>query len=293
MKAIAIAMLLASTANAEPFDEYEEGPMFEIVDDRAYEMTPGWRRCEEQLVDPVVTSLRDAAIDAQRSACLRSELALHVPISALIDTPGFYGELGGGLQLGGRYVVREKLELSANVRLANYHFVQNAVNKATETQIGPFVVGAAYGRRWGVSALAIAGTLELPYTRDNLDTMHVSGALTLMAMNRLGARTTLHSRLGFVGGRAWSLGGSTGRMAFRAGLDLVRHTRWSRWAFDLGAEIQAGWYDGFDGTTIRAGMQRRFGFWGRYRGALGVGVPLGGGERTNAIVDIGVIRDLD
>ena len=39
--------------------------------------------------------------------------------------------------------------------------------------------------------------------------------------------------------RAGSLGGSTGRLAFRAGLDLVRRVG-ARWSFDLGAEIQAG-----------------------------------------------------
>ncbi len=244
------------------------------------------------LVEPVVTPLRDAAIDAQRSALVRSELSVHIPVAAHIDTPGFHGEIDGALHLGGRVVVGDRLELSASLRAFRYQFVQNAVNIGTGAQVGPLVVGAAYGKRWDASAVAIAGTLELPYTRDNLDTARLSGALTLLATNRLGPRTTLHSRLGFVGMRAWSLGGSTGRMAFRAGLDLVRRAG-ERWAFDLGAEIQAGWYDGFDGTTIRFGTQRRFGDSGRYRGALGIGLPVGGDERTNAIIDIGVIRDLD
>jgi hypothetical protein len=273
----------------DPYYRYEVGPMFEIVDDVAYEMSRGITRCSDPVIDPVVTSLRDAGIDAQRSACLRSALSVHLPISALIDTPGFHGEIDGALQLGGRYVVGQRLELSASLRAFRYQFVQNAVNIGTGAQLGPLVVGAAYGRRWGVSAVAIAGTLEVPYTRDNLDTAHLSGALTLLATNRLTDRTTLHSRLGFVGMRAWSLGGSTGRMAFRAGADVVRRLG-ERWSLDLGAEIQAGWYDGFDGTTIRVGAQRRF---GRYiRGMLGVGLPVGGDERTNAVIDIGVAGDL-
>lgn len=273
----------------DPYEHYEVGPVFEIVDDVAYEMSPGRTRCEVTLFDPVVTSLRDAGTDAQRTACLRSELSVHLPLSALIDTPGFHGEIDGALQLGGRYTISTKLELSASVRAARYTFVQNAVNKATEIQLGPLVVGAAYGRRWGVSAVAIAGTLEVPYTRDNLDTAHVTGALTVLATNRLTRSATLHSRLGLVGGRAWSLGGSTGRMAFRAGVDVVRRVG-DRWALGLGAEIQAGWYDGFDGTMIRLGAQRRF---GRYvRGMIGVGLPVGGDERTNAIIDIGVLGDL-
>ncbi len=283
-------------AHVDSYDEYEVGPMFEILDDRADEMSPGFRRCDAPLIDPVVTSLRDAGIDAQRSACLRDELSVHLPVTALIDTPGFHGEIDGALQIGGCTVVRafaERFELSASVRALRYTFVQNAVNKATDAQFGPVVLGAAWGMRRGVSAFAIAGALEVPYTRDNIDTAHLTGSLTALAMNRLGDRTTLHGRLGFVGGRAWSLGGSTGRLAFRAGVDLVWHSRYSRWAFDLGTEIQAGWYDGFDGTTIRLGTQRLFGELGRYRGMLGVGLPVGGDERTNAIIDIGLIRDLD
>jgi len=278
--------------HVDPYEEFEEGPMFEVVDDRAHEMSPGRRRCDDALIDPVVTPLRDAAIDAQRSACLRSDLSLHLPVTALIDTPGFHGEIDGALQIGGRLVVRDKLELSASVRSVRYAFVQNAVNKATNTQAGPLVLGAAYGRRWGVSAVAIAGALEVPYTRDNLDTAHLTGSLTAITTNRITRQTTLHARLGFVGARAWSLGGSTGRMAFRAGADLVRRVGY-RWSFDLGAELQAGWYDGFDGTTVRLGAQRVFGERGRYRGMLGIGLPIGGDERTNAIIDLGVIRDLD
>lgn len=261
-----------------------------LFEARPTHRSPGRRRCDDTLIDPVVTALRDGAIDAQRSACLRRELSIHLPITALIDTPGFHGEIDAALQLGGRYAVAERLELSASLRAVRYQFVQNAVNKATEAELGPLVVGVAHGKRFGASAVAIAGTLEVPATRAGTDTTHVAGAVTLLATNRLTPRTTLHSRLGFVGMRAWSLGGSTGRMALRAGGDLVRRIG-ERWALDLGAEIQAGWYDGFDGTTIRLGAQRRFGE--RVRGGLGVGLPVGGDERTNAIIDLAVIRDLD
>ncbi len=277
-------------ATTDPYETYEQGPMYEIVDDTAYEMTPGQRRCDQVLIEPVVTSLRDTGIDAQRSACLRSELSVRLPATILIDTPAFHGEVDGALQFGARTVVREHFELSASLRAVRYVFVQNAVNKATEAQLGPLAIGAAWGTRRGVSAFALAGVIEVPFTRDNLDTTHLTGSLTAITTNRLTRRTTLHARLGFVGARAWSLGGSTGRMAFRAGADLVRRAG-ERWSLDLGAEIQAGWYDGFDGTTIRLGAQRRFG--DHYRGMLGIGLPVGGDERTNAIIDIGVVRDLD
>lgn len=261
-------------------DEYDERPRHHHA---------GTRRCDESLIDPVVTPLRDASIDAQRSACLRRELTIHIPLSALIDTPGFHGEIDGALQLGARYAFGEHLELSAALRAARYAFVQTAVNKATELQLGPLSLGAAYGTRRGRSAFAIVGVIEVPFTRDNLATTHLTGSLTAITTNRLTQRATLHGRLGFVGARAWSLGGTTGRSAFRAGADVVRRVG-ERWSLDVGAEIQAGWYDGFDGTTVRLGAQRRFGEY--VRGMLGLGVPIGGDERTNAIFDIGVAGDL-
>lgn len=291
--AVACVALAGAVAGADPRAEYEEGPEFEIVDGEARLMTPGRRRCDDPLIDPVLAPVRDAALgpalSAQRSACLRRELSVQLPVSALIDTPGFHGELGGALVVGGRTVVADRLELGASVRVARFQFVQNAVNKATEVQLGPLVVGAAYGRRWGASAVALAGALEVPYTRDNLDTAHLTGALSVLTTHRLTRATTLHARLGFLGARAWSLGGSTGRMAFRAGADVVRRLG-ARWALDVGAEIQAGWFDGYDATTLRLGAARRFGE--HTRGALGIGLPLGGDERTNAVIDLGVARDL-
>jgi hypothetical protein len=294
MKWLVLAVVLrASVAHAQDsFEYFEYGPTYEIVNDHMNEMWPGTTRCDDPLWDPVITPLRDPEVDRQRTACLRHDVSADLLASALIDTPGFHGEIDGALQLGGRYLLRESLEVGASLRVLRYQFVQNAVNKATEAQFGPLALTATYGRHWGVSAVALSGALEVPYTRDNIDTAHLGGSLTLVVMNRLGDRWTLHSRLGFVGARAWSLGGSTGRMAFRAGADVVRHVRESRWGFDLGAEMQAGWYDGFDGTTIRLGAQRAFGA-RRYRGMLGVGLPVGGDERTNAIIDIGVVRDLD
>lgn len=295
---VAVVILAAGIAHAERRENRLHDP-YSHLDDRyiewekpplyAYQFRPGTRRCDNALIDPVPTPLRDAAIDAQRSACLRRELTVHLPLSALIDTPGFHGEIDGALQLGGRMVVRDRFELSAGLRAARFQYVQNAVNKATEVQLGPLLLGAAYGVRRGVSAFALAGVIEVPSTRDNLDTTHLTGSLTAITTNRLTARTTLHGRLGFVGARAWSLGGTTGRLAFRAGADVVRRLG-VRWSIDVGAEMQAGWYDGFDGTTIRLGAQRRFGSY--VRGMIGVGLPVGGDERTNAIIVVGAAGDL-
>ncbi|HEY5950322.1 MAG TPA: hypothetical protein VIV40_32735, partial [Kofleriaceae bacterium] len=100
--------------------------------------------CDEAVIDPIVTPVRDIDLDAQRSACLRQDVSLRLLGHALIDTPGFHGELGGNFALAGHFLARRDLELSAQLRVVDFTFVQNAVNKATNTGFGPLVIGAAY-----------------------------------------------------------------------------------------------------------------------------------------------------
>ena len=51
----------------------------------------------EAVRDPVVTPVRDAYLDTQRSACLRDEAFVALAPHVLIDKPGFHGALGGDL----------------------------------------------------------------------------------------------------------------------------------------------------------------------------------------------------
>ena len=246
--------------------------------------------CRDAILDPVTTPVRAVAIDAQRTACLRDELGGHLAASALIDTPGFRGVLGGELRLLGRTRLGRQFELDAGLRILRYSYVQNAVNKVTTTQLGPLTVGGAWAGDLGDGArLALVGLVELPYTRDELATMHTSGELAGVVTAALTARSVLHARLGMVAAYATSAGGDTGRVALRAGADLARQLGRTL-ALHAGVEAQAGWYRGLDHLNLRAGAHARFA--GPWRAMIGVGVPVGGEERTNVILDLGIIRDM-
>jgi hypothetical protein len=246
--------------------------------------------CADGLTDPVITPVRPAAIDAQRGACLRDDLAAYAHTDALIDTPGFHGVLGAELRVHGRMRLGSQLELDAAVRALRYRFVQNAVTKASGVQLGPITVGGAWAGALGEGArVALGGTIEVPYTRDELDALHTSGELAGVVTAVLTPRTALHARLGGVWMYASSAGGSTSRGGLRAGADLARRLGRS-FALHAGVDVQAGWYRGLDHVNVRVGATSRFG--ARWRGMVGIGLPIGGDERTNAIVDLGIIREL-
>lgn len=249
--------------------------------------------CAESFLDPVITPVRAAGIDGQRTACLRDEAVVVLHTDALIDTPGFRGVLGGELRAIGRMRLGAHAELDVAVRALRVVYVQNAVTKVTAAQFGPLMLGGAWGTSLGRTQpvqLALAGSLELPYTRQEVDTLHTSGDLAVLATTALTARTTLHARLGLVWMYASSLGGRTARAAPRAGVDLARRVG-RHLALQAGADVQAGWYGaGLDHVNLRAGVHARLR--GAWRVMAGLGVPLGGDERMSAVFDLGVLRDL-
>jgi len=211
----------------------------------------------------------------------------------LIDTPGFYGDLGAGLAISARKRLTRNVEIGARLRAADYTFVQTAVTKATELRDGPLVVRATLATSDASTHVAVTAALELPYTRDSLDTLHTSAHVGALVTHPLAERFTLHARLGGATAYAMSAGGSVSRLGFVAGGDVV--WRWRpRTAVLGGAELGAGWNGGFDGVTLRAGMQHVFAFdQGRWLGAVGLGAPLFGNERTNAVVDLAMVRALE
>jgi hypothetical protein len=247
--------------------------------------------CADRVIDPIVTPVRDIELDAQRSACLRRELSVRILGHALIDTPGFYGSLGGNLAIGGRLALRDKLELSAQLRVGDYSFVQNAVNQATHLGVGPLVLGAAVGD-WiaGSARAAIVVQAELPYTRDDMDTLHASGQLAGVVTGTLSRELFLHARLGALAMYAESVAGSQRWLALRAGVDLAWQLR-TRLALQAGGEMSAGWYGGFDHVLLRAGVHWQM-TRSDWRLRAGIGAPLGGSERTNAVLDLALVHGL-
>ncbi|MCW5807060.1 MAG: hypothetical protein KIT31_32185 [Deltaproteobacteria bacterium] len=243
--------------------------------------------CADAVTDPVATPLRDGRIDAQRGACLRSEVAAAIGAHALIDTPGFHGFLGGDVTLRGRFRLGERVEVGALARVVDYAFAQTAVNKATALRLGPLVLEAAVAAvRSPRAQLAVVAALEVPATRDDTDTTRTGGQLAACsrASSRAGGRCTRGSARPAPRRR---------RPAARRALGLRRRrcrVRGGRRALLVGAELQAGWHDGFDTTLVRAGYVQRLG--AAWRCVVGLGVPIGGNDRTNAAVDLGVVRML-
>jgi hypothetical protein len=267
MKAVLVLVLLTAPAAADP--------------------------CASSLADPMPTPVEDVAMDVQRGACLRSDLSSELLTHVLIDSPGFYGDLGAGLAISARKTITPHVELGARLRAADYTFVQTAVTKATELRDGPLVVRATVGTRDGTTHVAVTAALELPYTRDSLDTMHTSAHLGALVTHPLTDRFTMHARLGAATAYAMSAAGSFSRLGFVAGTDTVWRWR-ARTALLGGADLGAGWNGGFDGLTVRAGIQHAFAFdANRWLGAAGLALPVLGNERTNAVLDLTLVRALE
>lgn len=246
--------------------------------------------CAATVTDPVITPVRDVYLDAQRAACPREDVSGGLLAHALVDTPGFHGVLGGELQIAARVTFATSYEVNAQARLIDFTYVQNAVNKATHIGVGPVVLGALAATSIGTNTNAgVLAQLELPFTRDEKDTMHVSGQLAAVVSMRLTPTLLLHGRFGGAAMFASSLGGETSRFALRAGWDLAWHLR-TRLALAVGADLSAGWYGGFDHLLVRAGVHWQAG--DRWRVLGGVGAPLFGDERTNAVIVVTVAHDL-
>ncbi len=266
MKLVMLALLVPALAHADD------------------DVTP----CAAAVIDPIVTPVRDGQLDAQRGACLRQQLSVGLGAHALIDTPGFHGVLGGGLELGGSLIVAKAHEFSAALTLVDYTFVQNAVNKVGHVGYGPIVLGAAANGSIGRGArAALALRVEVPYTDDQTDTVRSSAQLLGVVSGALAGSIVLHARLGAIGRITSSLGGETARLALVAGTDFAWQLR-PRLALHLGGETMAGWDVSVDHFLLRAGVHWRM--HGTWRLRAGVGAPLGA-ERTNAILDVAILVD--
>ncbi|HEY5950902.1 MAG TPA: hypothetical protein VIV40_35660, partial [Kofleriaceae bacterium] len=137
---------------------------------------------------------------------------------------------------------------------------------------------------------AIVAALELPYTRDNMDTVSTSGQVAGVVTGTLADNVVLHGRLGGLVMHASSLAGSQSWFALRAGADVAWHLRRAV-SLQAGADLSAGWYGNLDYVLLRAGVHWRMTA-NDWRLRAGIGAPVGGDERTNAIVDLAVVHGL-
>ncbi len=105
----------------------------------------------------------EADLATGRRACPRTELGLGVRGGAIIDTPNFYGNLGGQAQLFGSWAFRRKTELFATLEPVTFGFTQNATLTKTEATFGHFTAGISQVVYEGSTiAGAVTGRVLLP-----------------------------------------------------------------------------------------------------------------------------------
>lgn len=245
--------------------------------------------CDDPRDDPSPVAIRDGGFDATRSACLRGAFELRTDAHALIDTPDFYGTLGGDLDLGVAFVETPAFAWGARVRLADVTFAQTAVTTATELRYGPASVHAAV-RSVRSPDVHVAGVVavELPFTREDVESTRAGGQLAGLVSWRAADRVTVHGRLAALGWFGQSALGTSTRVAGVASVDAA--VRLGGVRVLGGVEASAGWYrGGLDHVAARLGARWRLG--GAWRMDAGVVVPVAGDERLDLGFTLGVTRD--
>lgn len=251
--------------------------------------------CDDPVDEPVAVAWREAGADVARGACLQPDVGVRLGGRALIDTPAFYGTLGGDATFDVRFVEGRHVEWGLGLRMVDVGFVQNAVWKITGAGYGPVSAHAAYGDRARLGgrplARALAVRLALPYTESRLDGSSGSLQLAALATWQVRPRLRLHARAMALGWYSAATTGSTSRAALALSADASwRAIHWL--TPTAGVDAQVGWYGaGLDHVALRLGAHWRVK--GPWRAQAAAGRPLVGAERQDVAITLGVRRDLD
>ena len=269
--ALLASVVLATRAHAEPCDPALGRPF----------------------TGPIELGLREAGLGAPRSPCAAREVFARVDGGATVDRPEFYGTIAGALHVGVRWPValEDRLELSAEAWLADWRFAQNASIKATELTYGPLAVGV----HWQLPEFRALGTpvsyantvrVVLPGTRIGVEGDR--GALEYGA--HVGLRPRRWLSLGLHGGGLTQLteaedGGTSSHWQFFVGSSAgLAPADW--FALIVGLELADEWHgQDRDHLLVRGGLRFFVGRAGIVE--LGAGLPFGGVERTDLIVQLG------
>ncbi len=124
---------------------------------------------------PLALGFLEADWSTGRRACPRTEVGLGGRFAAIIDTPGFYGNLAVNGVLFGSWAARPDLELFGTLEAISYNYTQNAVLKASQLTLGNLTVGASWAYlRTARFTSALTGRLLLP-TSLEIPGAHVAG----------------------------------------------------------------------------------------------------------------------
>lgn len=229
---------------------------------------------------PLQVGFFDGDVGRPRRVCARSELALAGGGSAILDTPNFYGSLGGGAQLQGSWAIAADAELFAAIEAVHFRFVQNAT--LTHTYLGPGLtsIGGTW-RRAGTENLAVATTarLTLP-TAFGLYRNAWPVAADVGAAFQWIVHPMLSAHGGFGGVGMGALGGAD--PGLRLGFQLLAGVEvrpWERLSLVADVSTLLGWADAVDQLTAAAGLRGDIG-WGFGVEAAAM-LPLAGSTRTD------------
>lgn len=247
---------------------------------------------DEKPRGPARAPVRDTGIDVARPACPESAVFADLRGHALIDTGDFYGTLSSSMFVGVR-LQRERLELEAGVRAVDYRFAQNAVVTARELAVGPVWLALTRvhaARLLGRDAAwSWTGRIDVVGSDRGYDIATGAAAVSVQGVLMLRERLQLLGRVAALGWLAAPIDAPETRGAVAAGSDLGWRP-WPRVGVTAGAELQGGWYGaGLDHVLVRGGASVRV---GTVRLELAIAAPLGGAERADLVIVLGLSHPL-
>ncbi len=95
----------------------------------------------DHLRAPIALTLGTADFASTPPACAHTAIAADARANILLDTRDFYGAIDGQAIASGAYALDQRTWLSASADVYRFTYVQNASVIATQSGVGPFVVG--------------------------------------------------------------------------------------------------------------------------------------------------------
>ncbi len=238
---------------------------------------------------PVRAPLSAADFGMIPEACARYELSMRGHLALLIDEPDFYGSLGAGAALRGRLPLPGGGWVSAMFPGYAYRFVANATVEAESSDLSPSTVALHI-------PVTVSGRLGIaPYVRWLLPTeTALENASRFGFEQGISFVAPLHPMFELTGGYALPLLLTTNARAtqsvFMPTVALDAGLRPWRWLHLMaGGQVRvvpSEPDDAFESFDVRAAL--RFYPHEGLLVDLGAAVPLGGRDRTNAAIGLGL-----
>lgn len=233
---------------------------------------------------PATVGFYPAELGSGRRACPRTELGLYVRGGAIIDTPGFYGNLGAAGVLFGSFALSRRLELFGALEFVDFQFAQNASLKGTSLNLGQLSVGASVvGYDLHHVVLSPYGRLVLPTSSATSRVRDIGAEIGLALSYRPLDRVEVHGVVG------WDLsaGLGNGPADVRAGVLLNAGVQYNpaTW-FGLLIDVNAHLAQRAVLDYLAPVLGLRFRLYRNLGAELGASLPLAGADRRLFLGDL-------